>query len=673
MKQICHLDIETFSESDLKAEGLYKYAASPTTEVLCVCYAFGDGPVHLWVPRAEPLPDGIIATLRGGLPTSMPMDLAARVHIGANVPVDLGKWIVEGMPVAAHNAAFERTVLNGPAGFKLGFPTLTIEQMICTAAKASAHGMPRALEFVTKALGGAQKNETGKNAMRALCKPRTGAEKRWTLETAPDKYAEMYLYCVDDVKAERSVDDQIPDLLPSEMALWELDQKMNDRGIPIDIPKVNDAIDLLGKLRAEVNGECFHLTGVNATQTAKLADWIRGQGYCLKDLTAPVMAAAIADKDCPERVRTVLRLRAMSAMKAPDKYFAMALAAGEDDRLRGMFIFHGAGTGRWSSSIVQLQNLFRPLISDPHVAIEAFAARDPEWLRMLYPDVSPMTVLASCVRSVIAAAQGRELLCMDYSQIEARIVAWLAGQIDVLKIFASEQDIYAHTAAMMFNLPVESISKGDYERFLGKIAVLALGYQGGTGAFESMAKLQGVDVGMEKALEVVTAWREANPKTVQLWYDLERCMINAISKPGAAYGLQNGLIKFKVIGRWLYILLPSGRRMAYFEPALDDQGKPSYMGMDTYTRQWCRVTTYGGRILQNIAEGIARDLLASALFRLEDADYNPLGSVHDEAITEPAIGHGSLDEAMKIFQDAPAWANGLPVAAAGWRGKRYRK
>jgi DNA polymerase len=280
---------------------------------------------------------------------------------------------------------------------------------------------------------------------------------------------------------------------------------------------------------------------------------------------------------------------------------------------------------------------------------------------------------------------------MDYAQIEARLVAWLAGQIDVLKVFASGQDVYIHAAAQIFGIPPSEVTKD--QRFFGKIAVLALGYQGGAGAFTSMARLYGVEVESSLADKIKVDWRAANPKVVQLWYDIERIAMNAVANPGKAFGLANGLLKFKVIDRWLYMLLPSGRRIAYFNPKLNgsvvvegpEKGPKdgynvyeagtqlTYMGIDTYTRQWTRVSTYGGRLLQNACEGIARDLLAGGLLRLEAKGYNPLGSVHDEAITEPAEGHGSLDEAMQIFQEVPAWAKGLPIAAEGWRGKRYRK
>lgn len=674
MKQICHLDVETFSETDIKAEGMYKYAASETTELLCACYAFGDGPVNLWIPIADRthMPDAILEILKNGIGESRPFEATAHITTTKEPPSDLKKWIEEGKPVAAHNAGFERHVLNGPAGKRLGFPELVIDQMVCTAAKAAAHGLPRHLDGAAQALGGAQKNVTGQNAMRALCRPRTGAERRWTLDTAPEKYGELYLYCRDDVLAERSVDTQVPDLPDSELAVWRLDQKMNDRGVGVDMPRVEDAIVLTEAIRNQIETACDQLTGLKPTQTAKLADWIRGKGYNIKDLTAPILAAAIADPACPDDIRRVLRMRAAHAMKAVDKYYSMALMAGEGNRLRGMFMYHGAGTGRWSSSGVQLQNLFRPHpLVDPLTAIDAFSARDVDWLHTLYPDVHPMTVLASCVRSALAADESHDLLCMDYAQIEARIVAWLAGQMDVLKVFESGQDIYVHAAAQIFGIHPDLVTKE--QRFFGKIAVLALGYQGGSGAFTSMAKLYGQHVPVATAESVKTGWREANKKTVQLWYDLERCATNAIKAPGKAYGLANGLIKFKVDGRWLYMLLPSGRKIAYFEPRLDHDDKVSYMGIDTYTRQWGRVTTYGGRLLQNAAEGVARDLLAAALLKLETAGYRPLGSVHDEAITEPEKNHESLEAAMRIFQDAPTWANGLPVAAEGWRGRSYRK
>lgn len=673
-RQICHLDTETYSECDLKHSGMYAYAEHPTTDLLCAAYAFNDGPVHLWVPRR---PSEFPADAHEALKASGKFGL---ITVNEQCPADLARWIEAGGHVGAHNSAFERRILNGHVGKRHRFPKMEIRQMICTAAKAASHGLPRYLEGAAAALGGPQKNTTGQNAMRQLCKPRTGEEKRYSMADHWDKYMEMYLYCGDDVIAERSIDDQVPDLTPEEYDLWALDQLMNDRGIGVDKVSVDNCIFLVKELRAEMSAICQKMTGFTPGQTAKLADWIRNHptySYPLLDLTAPVIKAAAADPKCPALIKTVLNLRAAHAMKAVDKYTAIAGSMMADERIRGMFMFYGANTGRWSSVIVQLQNLFRPLesVGDPELAIEAFRARSVDWIRGLYDD-HPMSVLASAIRSVLWAGKGNDLLCLDYSQVEARITAWLAGQMDVLLAFEAFDrgegpDIYTVAAAQIYNKPVAEITKA--ERQMGKIAVLALGFQGGAGAFESMARLYGIHVDVQTAERIKAQWRAANKAIVQMWYDLENAAINAVANPGKAYGLKNKKIAFKVVGRWLYMRLPGNRKIAYFEPKLDAEGKLTYMGIDTYTRQWGRVNTYGGKLCENAVQATARDLLAAGLLRLEDAGYNPVGSVHDEAITEPPTGFGSIEEAEEIFMRAPAWAAKLPIACESWRGARYRK
>ena len=351
-----HLDIESYSECDLKRAGAYRYAEHPSTEVLCFAYAFDDELVDLWTP-GEPLPPRVVE------------------HIKSRGQV------------RAHNAQFERVVLNGVAGQKIGFPFIDIGQTVCTAAKCRAHGLPGALANAAEALGTRPKDGAGRIDMLALSKPRTGKERRWTPENAPQRFQNLYDYCLNDVEVERVIDQRVPDLPPYEQRVYELDQRINDRGVKVDLEAVDNVRALIAEYKARLEKECRAVTGLAPTQTGKLGEWVRGNGYPgLENLQVETIARAIKDPSCPETVKRVLQVFSTYNSKAVSKYDAMVDAVCADGRLRGMFLYYGAGTGRWASLIVQLQNLFRPVIKDPDAAIDAFASRDLDWLEWLYAD-----------------------------------------------------------------------------------------------------------------------------------------------------------------------------------------------------------------------------------------------------------------------------------------------
>jgi len=650
-----HLDVESYSEADLKKEGLYRYAADPSTELLVVCYAIDDGPVMTWWPVAS-------APLEVYTPNS---------HASEQVPADLLAAIKEGATVCAHNAQFERVVLSGPAGKRHGFPVIPACRMVCTAAKAASAGLPRSLENAAEAIGSFPKKAVGRMNMLQLAKPRTGKDKRYTLLAFPEKYKELALYCADDVLAERDLDNRLPDLSPHEQRVWELDQKINDRGIGVDLPAVADAQSLIDEYKAYLEERCKELTGCDPTQTGKLAAWVRANGYPrLLDMQAPTVIEALSDPECPENIRTVLKLRSTHAMKAVSKYTSMERAAGEDGRLRGMHLYYGAGTGRWAGLLVQLQNMFRPVIKDADTAIAAFRERSLAWVRFLY-GVDPMKVFASCVRGMLIPAKDKDLLALDFAAIEARVLAWLAGQLDVLAVFAGHGKIYEFTAAKIYATPITAVTAA--QRFVGKVAVLALGYGGGRMAFAKMAKQYGVDIPEDQAEVIKSDWREANPFIVKLWYDLEGAAKAAIRNPGTAYGVPSKKVIFKVEDEWLLMRLPSGRRLSYLRPEIDAEGSVTYMGIDTYTRQWGRVKTYGGKLAENLTQAVARDLLVTGMFNLEAAGYPIVLTVHDEIVSEVDEGFGSVEEAAELMCQLPDWAKGIPLAAEGWASKRYRK
>jgi DNA polymerase len=656
---VLHLDLETRSTVDLKSCGLYKYAEDDSTGLTLAAFAFDDQPVELWLPWDD-------------VPLDVELALShLRLHIGTQCPEAVAAHIRSGGIISAHNAQFERVVLGGTVGRKHGVPPPAIEQMRCTMAKAAVHGLPQALEHAAAALGTHPKDKDGANDMRYLAKPRKDGT--WpTPHDEPERFINTALYCVDDVEAERDIDRAVPDLSEREQSIYFFDQRVNDRGWAVDQRAVHDAIAIRDAYKARLAKKCLALTGVKPTQTGEIAAWIRENGYPqLPNLQAPSVNEAVKDPACPPKCVEVLRTYSTYAMKAVSKFDAMLKAVCKDGRLHGMFQYYGAGTGRWSSRIVQLQNMARGIEGfDADAAIKEFEHQDVDMLDLLY-DHNPMRVLASCTRGMLTAGEGCELLAYDFSAIEARIVAWLADEQWKLEVFRTHGKIYEATAALMFGVPMESVTKESKERLGGKIGDLACGYQGGAGAVEKMARQMDIALPIPSD-EIVAKWRAASPKTKALWYDLEAAAREAVSSPGKAFAIPNKRIMFKTVGQWLYMRLPSGRRLAYYKPEVDD-GRLSYMGTDTYTRRWMRVETYGGRLLQNAGEGIARDLLVNGLLRMEEAGYPAIGSIHDEGVFEVPEGFGSEDEARSLMTTPLKWAEGLPVACSGYRAKRYRK
>lgn len=681
-----HLDIETYSECDLGAAGVYKYAEHPSTEVLCLSFAIGDGGIWQW-KAGDPLPQLLVN------------------HIKA------------GGEVRAHNAQFERVVLNGPPGQKIGFPPMRIEQMVCTAAKMSAHGLPRSLGGAAEALGAEAKSLEGRTTMLQLCKPRKKHEDgRYTPSNAPDKFAILYAYCAQDVASERDIDHRVPDLSPAEQAVYIMDQKINARGIAVDLKAIADIQAVIAEYKDYLRAEMVTTAGVEPTQRAKIAEWIRENGWpLLSDMQAETVRGLLGRDDVPPTVKKVLQIYSTYNLKAVTKYDAILEAVCADGRLRGMFMYHGANTGRWSSLIVQLQNLFRPVIADPETAIAAFASRDLDWIRTLYAGVDPMKVAASCVRSVFVAGDGRELLFLDYAGIESRVTAWLFDEEWKLQVFrdydaGTGPDSYKVAYARAFQIAVDQVSKG--QRQIGKVMELALGYEGGVGAFVTMVSTYGIDLEeMTRAvLPIIPAdvresaewmwdnmpatrndlpydtfiacdslkrmWRIIHPKIVQGWKDLKSAAEMAVQNPEQVFKIPNGKIMFKVHRGWLYMRLPSGRRLAYYAPHWHEGEKSAelrYQGIDTYTRQWKDVGTYGGKLCENAAQAISRDILVNGMFNLETRGYELVGTVHDEDICEIIPKFGSLADAANLMCTLPEWAKGLPLAVEGHRGKRYRK
>ncbi len=730
-----HLDFEVFSECDLSASGVFRYAEDSSTEIISCSYAFDDGPVHLWIPFDD-CPNGIDAVVQERFPQ-------AELHIGREPPRELVEHIKSGGNVRAHNAQFERVVTNGVAGKKLGLPPISIEQTTCVAVKAAAMGLQRSLADCAKALGLPGKDEAGRIAMLQLTKPRkpTKADPspRWTMQNAPEKWASMFCYSIADTPAERAVDEALPDLDPNEEKLYRLDQKINERGWAVDLEAVRNILFVVEQYKEQLAAECQELTrdwltgdGLNPTQREKISDWVRAQGVSILDMQAETIKCAVKDPRMPENVKRVLILYSTYNARSVSKLSAMLDAVCADGRLRGMFLFYGAATGRWSSLIVQLQNMMRPVIKDPNTAIEAFAARDISLIRMLWPDVDPMKVAGSCIRGCLIPATGMDLVFPDFSGIEDRVNLWFFDEEQMLDVYraydaGNGRHPYSVTVCRAFGLHLETFSDDDPRRQWGKVMRLALGYEGGVSAFSTMVDTYGISLGeMSKAVlpllteealdharwmhenhpnstvsgDIETAcnglkflYRQQSPGIVQGWKNLKEAAEKAVEFEGQTFWLPNRKIAFKVEtfhGRkWLSMRLPSGRKIRYFDPKwtppreserwINNELVPytipgfmDYMGLDTYTRQWMRLQTYGGKLDENADQGFSRDLLCNALLSMDAAGIHIIGSEHDKAILE--VGPDAEAEKIKaLMVKQPAYADGLPLATDGKRCKRYGK
>ena len=456
------VDIETFSRVNLKRQGVYKYAEDESTDLLCVCWAFDDGPISAWVPSADQaFCDELMAHNY-----ERPVAFAA-VHHGSTPPPDLLEALKD---FAAWNAQFERRVLNGPAGQRYGIPHIEINQTQCSMARARACSLPGRLEDTANVLHTTvQKRMSGVNAMRYLCKPRQDGT-RPTIVEERQRFLELVPYCADDVGSERCVDTILPALSPKELRVYRMDQRINDRGVRVDLRAVDDFEALIAEYKKELAARCIAMTGFAPTQAAKLSGWIREHGFPqLENLQADTVRQLTMRDDVPANCKEVLKLYGTFGMKSISKFKAMRESACADGRLRGMFGYHAAGTGRWAAYIVQLHNMSRGFISDPDTAIEAAKTRDLDWLRAVYPGVDPMKVFASCVRGMLIADEGKELIFPDFRGVEARWVAWIFDEQWKLDAYARGADIYAESYARAFAVHPKDLGKK--QLLIGKVCL----------------------------------------------------------------------------------------------------------------------------------------------------------------------------------------------------------
>ena len=663
------IDLETYSDVDLKKCGVHKYVESDNFEVMLFAYAFGDSDVNV-------------------------IDLAAGEQIPQHVERSL--WDPS-VTKAAYNAAFEMACLT--KHFK---KQMDETQWRCTSVHALYLGLPGSLGDVGKVLGlssDKQKMTAGWSLIKYFCVPckptlKNGGRTRNLCHHDPDKWQLFKDYCVRDVDSEREIAVKIarfpvPD---KEWKLWHLDQRMMNKGVMVDRELVNAAIECDGIFKERLTKEAITLTGLdNPNSRDQLLKWLQTEedDNTIVDLTKKSVPKVLESTDSAT-VRRVLELRQELAKTSVSKYHAMARAMCDtDDSVKGLTQFYGANrTGRWAGRLVQVQNLPQNKLRDIDLARNLLKARDYETLGMLFGNV-PDT-LSQLIRTAFVAREGCRYIIVDFSAIEARVIAWMAWCQWRLDVFATHGKIYEASAEQMFNLPAGSVTKKSSYRQKGKISELALGYQGGAGALKTMGALE---MGLtEDELEPIRdAWRAANPEIVQFWYACERSAKEAVlGKKGVNLRIagKKAVLRFAYESGFLTITLPSGRKLFYVKPRIEAEdlvrtntagvkyvaaraGTITYEGQDQKTKQWSRLTTYGGKLVENITQAVARDCLAESMLALDDAGYTQLATVHDEIIME--MKGGTLEEAEKIMGEAIAWAPGLPLRGDGFETKYYMK
>lgn len=670
-----HIDFETRSTVDLRKTGMYVYAEAPTTDVWCACYALDEGEVKAWTPGMPP-------------------------------PADLFEAIQAGATLVAHNAGFERAIFAGVMGPRYGWPVPPLGQWTCTAAMAAVMALPRSLDQVGAALGlPIQKDGAGHRLMLQMCKPRRtrDADKVVWWDDA-EKLARLIAYCKTDVEVERLVHTKLRELTPSEREIWILDQTINDRGVLVDLEAVAAAKVVVSETLARLNAELGRITRyavTSASQVGRMLEWFGQRGIVIEKLDKQTVGELLAasdegDRDAAELdllgllvkndpdARRVLEIRREAAKSSTAKLEAFAARTCRDGRMRENLLYHGASTGRWAGKGAQLQNLPRPKIKGGQqaLAFELFDEASPSLTDLLDILIGPpMSVVSDCLRGMIVAAPGKDLIACDFSNIEGRVIAWLAGQNDLVEMFRSGGKIYETMAAAIYDKPVSAITKDSVERQLGKTAVLGCGYGMGWAKFIATCLKAEPPIPVDENLArlVISRYREKNDRIVAYWGACEAAAIRAVKNPGQAVAC--GHVVFGFDGKYLRCMLPSGRKLWYAAPRLEydekfDKEGLTYLGVNSLTKKWGRQRTYGGRLAENITQAVARDLLAEAMLRLEAAGYPTVLTVHDEIVAEVPLGFGSVKEMEALMSELPEWARSpvvLPVAAEGWRGPRYRK
>lgn len=666
-----HIDIETYSSVDITKSGLHKYVQSDDFDILLFAYSLNEAPVEI-------------------------VDLAS----GEKLPEEIFDRLVDPRTLKyAYNAAFEWTCLNKYLSNNMRILS-GINQWRCVMLHGCYCGFPPGLDAVGKALGFSEdkkKMAAGKALIKLFCNKHTTKPQQnalWDLsrvlpEHEPEKWELFKEYCKQDVVTEMEVERRlsawpVPAFVQRE---WELDVITNERGVRIDTELVDGALACWSNVSNALIREAKQLTGLNNPNSpTQLTGWLQAMiGRELPDLTKATVADLLKEAELPEDARKVLEIRQELAKTSIKKYETMKTAICKDGRVRGLLQFYGARTGRWAGRLVQVQNLPRNYIESLDAARWMTKHLRTDALRLIYGNV-PDT-LSQLIRTAFIPSKGNVFVVADFSAIEARVISWLAGEQWRLEAFRQGKDIYCESASQMFGVPVEKHGQNSELRQKGKIAELALGYQGGVGALKAMGADK-MGLSDDELQDIVTRWREANPRIVELWKSVEEAAYNSLAFPCSPESTGNytkicwnPYLKFSCQKNedelsMLLIQLPSGRKLFYPRPKIETNKRGfsslTYDGLNT-AHVWGRLETYGGKLTENIVQAVARDCLSVTLSRMQLAGFDTVMHIHDEVVLDVPEEKADLNYVIHIMTDPIAWAPDLPLDADGFVGPYYKK
>lgn len=644
-ENVLAIDIETYSDVSLPDCGVYRYVDSDEFRILLFAFSVNGDPTEI-------------------------IDMAQ----GEKIPGHIREMLLDDAVIkTAFNANFERVCLS-----KYLRTPLKPEAWRCTAVQASLLALPLSLEGVGAVLGlDKQKMAEGKELIRYFCSPcrptkANGGRTRNLPSDAPEKWELFKTYCIRDVDVEKQIRERLHryPISEREQTFYCMDQRINDRGIMADTVLVSHAAACDHLYKEAAAEKAYRLTGLdNPNSVVQLKGWLNENGYATdtlaKDKVREMAYGAEGD------VLEVLKLRLATSKTSVKKYEAISRSVCRDGRVRGLLKFYGANrTGRWAGRLVQIHNLPQNHIPDLELAREIVREGRYEEVEMLYE--STPDVLSELIRTAFVAKPGCRFIVSDFSAIEARVLAWMAGESWRLAAFKAGKDIYCASASQMFGVPVEKNGINGHLRQKGKISELALGYGGSTGALVSMGALQ-MGLSEEELPSLVNSWRNANPAITAFWWEVDRAAISAVKDKRSS---RVGRLSFSYNDGFLFVTLPSGRRLAYAKPRMAinrfDREGLTYEGIGE-SKKWQRQETYGPKLVENAVQATSRDILAEALLRIEKAGYDIVCHVHDEAVLEVPEEEASVDEINSLMAVNPCWAEGLPLSAAGFESPFYRK
>jgi DNA polymerase len=648
---VISIDIETFSDIDLGKCGVYRYAESPSFDILLFSYSMDDGQIK-------------------------PIDLAG----GEKLPEEIINALMdESIIKTAFNANFERVCLMKYLCRVLGKEVyLDPSSWRCSEVQAAMLGLPLHLEGVAQVLQlEEQKMSEGKALIRYFCMPckptvANGGRTRNLPSDAPEKWEQFKAYNIRDVGVELAIRKKLEKypIPEAEHDLYILDQKINDRGFQADMNFVMQAITCDRQFSVAATEKAYELTGLeNPNSVAQLKDWLVSRGVEVESLSKKNVQELVGETE--GEVKEALKLRLLMAKTSVRKYEALERAVCSDGRVHGLLQFYGANrTGRWAGRLVQVQNLPQNHLEDLKLARDLVKEGRFEDIELLFGNIPG--VLSELIRTAFVPKEGHRFIVADFSAIEARVISWLAGEKWRLEVFASHGKIYEAAASMMFHVPIEEVTKGSPLRQKGKISELACGYGGGVGALKAMGALE-MGVEEDELQGLIDNWRTANPRIVNFWWEVDKAAITAVKERtktrthGIIFTYQSGM---------LFVTLPSGRNLVYVKPKLmlNKFGREglTYEGIGA-TKKWERIETYGPKIVENIVQATSRDLLADAMLRLDRAGFAIVAHVHDEVICEVPEGKSSVEEICSFMSKGPKWAQGLPLTADGYECEFYQK